>query len=58
MSSKEAIAKSLDKIEKEINRTSDFIHIDTDTKPMPLVNMAIDRLHELKEMEFNIKQFS
>jgi hypothetical protein len=58
MSSKEAIAKSLDKIEREINRTSNFIHIDTDTKPMPLINMAIDKLHTLKEMEFNIKQFS
>jgi len=56
MPSKETVARSLNIIREEIDKTSDFIHIDTDIKPMPLINMAIDKLYELKEMEFNIKQ--
>ena len=55
MSSNKAIAKSLKKIEEEINKTYDLIHTNSDKKQMYMVNMSIDKLHELKEMEFNIK---
>ena len=56
MSSNKVIAKSLKKIEEEINKTYDLIHTNYDKKQMYMVNMSIDKLHELKEMEFNIKQ--
>jgi len=56
MSLNKAIAKSLKKIEEEINKTYDLIHTNSDKKQMYMVNMSIDKLHELKEMEFNIKQ--
>jgi len=56
MPSKGIIVKSLSRIKGEIKKTSDFIHIDTDAKPMPLINIAIDKLYILKEMEYNIKQ--
>lgn len=58
MASGKAVVRSLDKIKEEINETYNFIHTDPDNKPMFSINMAIDKLHELKEMEFNIKQFS
>lgn len=58
MPSNEAIAKSLNIIKKEVDETLNFIHVDSSTKPMPLINIAIDKLYELKELEFNIKQLS
>ena len=56
MQQSKVIDESLEKIKEEINKTSDFIHINTDTKPMTLIKIYIDKLHELKEMEYNIKQ--
>lgn len=56
MASNKAVIKSLEKINKEINKTSDFIHVDPDKKSILAINIAIDKLHELKEMEFNIRK--
>jgi len=56
MSSSKSITRSLKKIKKEIDKTSDFIHVNSDKMPMQIVNVAIDKLHELKEMEFNIRK--
>jgi len=58
MPSSKTIAKSLSIIKKEINETSNFIHVESDAKTMPLINTAIDKLYGLKELEFNIKQLS
>ena len=56
MLSSKAVDSFLERIKKRIDETSDFIHINTDSKPLPLVEMAIDKLYSLKEMEFNIKK--
>jgi len=56
MTSNEAIIKSLEKIKEEIDRTFDFIHVDTDKKSLFLIKSAIDKLHDLKEIEFNIRK--
>jgi len=52
------VNKSLERIEKMIDETYDFIYTDMDNKPMPLINMAVDKLYQLKEMEFYIKQIA